>query len=567
MAKTKPKKPLDPGDFRLAFDLPPADAMAFLSKKGYAITWDWKELEPEAHNHAFTVAKAMSAEILTTIKESLEEAQRSGKPMKQWRDELTPKLEAAGWIGKKTVLNPNTGKAEEVTLGTPWRLATIYRTNLQSAYQAGRYKQQTKLSQSRPYWQYIAIGDNRGRPYHTALSGKVLRADDPFWRTAYPPNGYNCRCRVRTLSERELQREGLEVEDGETLEVEIPKKGGGKERVPFKPDAGFAGNPAGNWGPDLKRYPADIRKALAGELENVPYPNAGTTGPAPAPAAKDGPKSEPKSEPKPPEAPLDPVEALLAEMPTELREAGDKVAAADKARLEALREYGRRQKDKDGGMEAYKDYAAKRKAHAEAMAEAVKLRGDFAGRVHALFFKDKPAEIPFSHSGGTKAERAKAEEVLGWLARIVGEGGIEFKKGALTFKYSSSPTKRAHARQDGTLSLAKNEDPRTIAHEITHVLEWGIPGAYDAAVAFRERRTAGESWQSLNKLAGPGHRSGEVAKPDKFLHPYIGKGYPPSHRTTEVLTMGIEYLYAEPERLLLEDPDLFRLLLTVFGGK
>lgn len=80
---------------------------------------------------------------------------------------------------------------------------------------AGRYKQQAELaaSGSRPYWQYLAIRDNRTRPSHSALHGRVWRADDPIWNSLYPPNGWNCRCRVRALSDRRLEKEGLKAEN------------------------------------------------------------------------------------------------------------------------------------------------------------------------------------------------------------------------------------------------------------------------------------------------------------------------------------------------------------------
>ena len=43
---------------------------------------------------------------------------------------------------------------------------------------------------------YETVGDGRVRPDHAALEGVCLPVDDPFWAIAYPPNGWNCRCRV-----------------------------------------------------------------------------------------------------------------------------------------------------------------------------------------------------------------------------------------------------------------------------------------------------------------------------------------------------------------------------------
>lgn len=44
--------------------------------------------------------------------------------------------------------------------------------------------------------QYRTAGDNRVREEHAALNGTTLPADDPFWRSYYPPNGWMCRCNV-----------------------------------------------------------------------------------------------------------------------------------------------------------------------------------------------------------------------------------------------------------------------------------------------------------------------------------------------------------------------------------
>ena len=44
--------------------------------------------------------------------------------------------------------------------------------------------------------QYRTAGDNRVREEHAALNGTTLPANDPFWRSYYPPNGWMCRCNV-----------------------------------------------------------------------------------------------------------------------------------------------------------------------------------------------------------------------------------------------------------------------------------------------------------------------------------------------------------------------------------
>lgn len=42
--------------------------------------------------------------------------------------------------------------------------------------------------------QYRTAGDDKVREEHARLDGTTLPANDPFWDSYYPPNGYNCRC-------------------------------------------------------------------------------------------------------------------------------------------------------------------------------------------------------------------------------------------------------------------------------------------------------------------------------------------------------------------------------------
>lgn len=47
--------------------------------------------------------------------------------------------------------------------------------------------------------QYRTMGDSHVREEHRALNGVTLPSDDPFWKSYYPPNGWNCRCTVRQV--------------------------------------------------------------------------------------------------------------------------------------------------------------------------------------------------------------------------------------------------------------------------------------------------------------------------------------------------------------------------------
>ena len=220
-----------PADLQAIFGLEPEQAIAYLKAKGYAITWNWQEMLDQAHDQAFTVAKAMRLDLLSDIRAALETALQDGQTLQQFIETLQPVLEAQGWWGKQVIVD-GAGNAELVQLGSPRRLKTIYQTNLQSAYMAGRKASMEDSVDTHPYWRYVAILDGRTRPSHRALSGKVYRHDDPVWSAIYPPNGFNCRCRVTALSGAALQRKGLQVESSagrmqtETVEIGVDKRTG-----------------------------------------------------------------------------------------------------------------------------------------------------------------------------------------------------------------------------------------------------------------------------------------------------------------------------------------------------
>ncbi|WP_265469094.1 phage minor head protein, partial [Haemophilus influenzae] len=77
---------------------------------------------------------------------------------------------------------------------------------------------------NRPYWQYSAVNDDRTRPSHSAMHGLVYRYDDPFWATFYPPNGFNCRCSVIALAERDITRRNLVVGDSADRLIDYDRK-------------------------------------------------------------------------------------------------------------------------------------------------------------------------------------------------------------------------------------------------------------------------------------------------------------------------------------------------------
>lgn len=203
-----------PIDLNFALRLSPPEVAAYLQRQGYELSFNWFDVWQEANARSFTVAKVASLDVLQAIHDVVKRIVTDGITERDFIRQLTPELQKLGWWGVQEV-ELDDGTTRKVQQGSPRRLRAIYETNLQTALSVGRYKQQITASRLRPFWQYQTLDDQRVRLTHAALHQRVFRADDPIWRTIYPPNGFGCRCSVRSLSLRRLEREGLVVESSE----------------------------------------------------------------------------------------------------------------------------------------------------------------------------------------------------------------------------------------------------------------------------------------------------------------------------------------------------------------
>jgi SPP1 gp7 family putative phage head morphogenesis protein len=214
----------DAGAFTVRF----REAIDFLRSKKVVDDEEFERLSRAAQARAFKVAGLSDRYVLETMKASLQAAMEKGETIN-------------GWLGglEETLGNAGLGGAAE----NSWHMRLVARQNLYTAYSAGRWQQMRKVRQARPYLQYVTVGDDRVRPEHAALDGVIKRADDPWWRKYYPPNGWGCRCLAVSLSEDELQAEGLKVtsdeEIAETYAGLVPSSGGAMPAV----DARFVGDP------------------------------------------------------------------------------------------------------------------------------------------------------------------------------------------------------------------------------------------------------------------------------------------------------------------------------------
>ncbi|MCP4674366.1 MAG: DUF935 family protein [Deltaproteobacteria bacterium] len=175
----------------------------------------WNSLEAEAKRKAFTVAGLQTRTMVQAIHAELARQIGQGADLREFRKFMTERLQSSGLIGAK---HPQTG------IFSANHVETVFRTNALNAYGAGRHSHasQPAVIRARPVWGISGIGDSRSRRSHRKAHGKYLYASDPFWKQAYPPFGFNCRCRVNT---HRLSRDvSLAIVPGSSLSF-LPDRG------------------------------------------------------------------------------------------------------------------------------------------------------------------------------------------------------------------------------------------------------------------------------------------------------------------------------------------------------
>jgi len=207
----------------------------------------WDDLLGQINAKGFTVAGATKADLLTDFHTAVNDAISNGTTITDFRKDFDQIVQRHGWTYK--------GKRG-------WRTRVIYDTNLRTSHMAGKWSQFQRVKQTRPFLQYLTVGDERVRPEHRSWHGTVLHIDDAWWQTHYPPNGWGCRCTARSLSPRQIRKEKLEVteqapaiEETERLIPGQTDKGTGEipvVRVPKGIDTGWNYNVGQAWlGPDI----------------------------------------------------------------------------------------------------------------------------------------------------------------------------------------------------------------------------------------------------------------------------------------------------------------------------
>lgn len=247
-----------------------SQAIDFYRNKIKLPTSGWTDIWQEQHSHTFVVAGAAHDALVEDFYNAIQKAKWEGGGYDEFRTRFDEIVAKHGWAHN----------------GAPgWRSKIIYDTNITQAYNAGRYKQMAALKEFRPYWQYRHTSIEHPRLTHKTWDGLILPADDAWWDTHMPQNGWGCKCRVDSLSRFEAKQEwdkagktGPDTAPPIEWEDRVVGKLGSNPRtvrVPKGIDPGFAYNPGKAWLEPLTTPPTGYETPLKNRIK--PWPVDGKT--------------------------------------------------------------------------------------------------------------------------------------------------------------------------------------------------------------------------------------------------------------------------------------------------
>jgi len=191
--------------------LPFDEAIRFLKARVSLTKAEWAALEPKLAFRAFTMAKLTQCDYIEAVRGRLVNALEKGEGFEQL------------WGDVKAIADTDGSTIK------PGYWETVYRTNVQTAYNAGRRMQFDRDPPSA--LALMVLDDERTSDICRPLAGLVLPYNHPFWEDHWPPFHFNCRTTVRAIYDYEV---------GQVPVQNVPMK---QLRKEFHPQSGFGQNP------------------------------------------------------------------------------------------------------------------------------------------------------------------------------------------------------------------------------------------------------------------------------------------------------------------------------------
>lgn len=469
------------------------------------------QLQGLARSMSFSIAGLSSAGQLQLVLDRLVTAMEEGQSFAQW---------------KKSV------KAGDVNLNLPdYRIENIYRTNIQGHYNRGRCEQQRENDEFQPWRLYDAVNDSRTRPSHAAMDGFVARHDDPIWDTWTPTNGYQCRCRLIALTDKEVGR-FQEADDKKTKDPD--------EEI-ARADA-IMGGPDKGWNYNVCSEPDEgVKRAIDNAVVKMDEPISEAL-------------LQRESSKLPPWQWLNPLNADLDTVKKVGRDRFDELLGfvlPDDSTVPMINFRGKKVGDllaEDWELLSYNVVPALRANMMEMLREVRSV-----GTV-------KPNALNKSGKGLEVINRAASKYPDDWVSkgnfkplRVL----ISKARGHFIHRKYDKPTKTYN-------SFIRTTDSSTAEHEYAHHLQHWVDGLDELFQAEHNERTASDLLEILYHWA-----PGETGKPDKYVNRYTGREYG-SEGALEIMSMAFQAILGDDRKannefakMLWNDSEMLALALGV----
>lgn len=172
----------------------------FLKKHPALYTDVEKEMDYSRQKY-FWIKKITDVNVTEKIFKQMSNTLENGGTFKDWKKDVDKILSESG-------LKLNEGY-----------LKTVFRTNMNHAYNAGIHLKVDKYKERYPYYRYCGILDGREQQHTKELDGKIFKVGTPEADKYFPPNGFNCRCYTVSLTEDEVDPN--EVVSGDDIGLDV----------------------------------------------------------------------------------------------------------------------------------------------------------------------------------------------------------------------------------------------------------------------------------------------------------------------------------------------------------
>lgn len=164
-------------------NMPYHEAVEYLKKRDVIKKVDYDSLSDKMRFRAFTASRIADGDLLKKLNAEMIASVNDGKGLQDFLS-LT-KTDILDKIG--------------MGAGSGWYYETVYRTNVQTAYNVGRAM---GFAEDKPLaLELVIIDDSRTSDICRQYAGKrfILPYDHPFWQTHWPPFHFNCRTTIRAI--------------------------------------------------------------------------------------------------------------------------------------------------------------------------------------------------------------------------------------------------------------------------------------------------------------------------------------------------------------------------------